>query len=481
MSLATPLKIQTLQRKLYLKAKREPSLRFYALYDKVCRPDILAHAYALSKANGGAPGVDGVRFEDIEAYGRERFLAQLRDELLEKRYRPDAVLRVMIPKANGGERPLGIPTVKDRVAQAAAKLVLEPIFEADFTDNAYGYRPRRSAQDAVRTVHETVKVGHVQVVDADLSKYFDTIPHADLMRSISRRVSDGAILHLIKMWLKAPVEERSDRGKPIRRRSGNRGTPQGGVLSPLLANIYMRRFLKAWEQRGHGRRFGSRIVSYADDFVILCRWRAAEALAEARRILTQIGLTLNEAKTRVCDVRNEPFDFLGYTFGVQYRFGSGRKYLAAYPSSKSARRLKAKLRRMVGSHMSWQCEENLARDVNRVIRGWMNYFSYGTLWQTYKKLQRFVQGRIRGWLVHKHKVGSRGECRYPATYVYDTMGVINLTGVLGMRASLQKNLVREPDAGNPQVRFDERGQETEPRSGLRHRHNGESRRQQRLP
>lgn len=382
--------------------------------------------------------MDGVRFEDIETYGRERFLAELRDGLQEKRYRPDAVLRVMIPKANGGERPLGIPTVKDRVAQAAAKLVLEPIFEADLPDNTYGYRPRRSAQDAVRAAHRTVKAGHVQVVDADLSKYFDTIPHADLMRSVSRRVSDGAVLHLTKMWLKAPIEERSDKEKRIRRRPGNRGTPQGGVLSPLLANIYMRRFLIAWEQRGHELRFGSRIVSYADDFVILCRWGAAEALAEARKILTRIGLTLNETKTRICDARNEPFDFLGYSFGVQYRFGSGRKYLAGYPSSKSARHPKATLRRMVGSHMSWQSEENLVRDVNRVIRGWMNYFSYGTLWQTYTKLQRFVQDRIRGWLVHKHKLGSRGECRYPAAYVYDTMGVINLTGVLGKRASLQE-------------------------------------------
>ncbi len=430
MSLSTPDQIQTLQRKLYLKAKREPSLRFYALYDKVYRSDILAHAYALSKANGGAPGVDGVRFEDIEAYGRERFLAELRDELREKRYRPDAVLRVLIPKADGGERPLGIPTVKDRVAQAAAKLVLEPIFEADFTDNAFGYRPRRSAQTAVRAVHETLKAGYVHVVDADLSKYFDTIPHAELMRSVARRVSDGAVLHLIKMWLKAPIEETNDKGKPTRRRTGNRGTPQGGVLSPLLANIYMRRFLKAWEERGLEQRFGSRVISYADDFVILCRRRAVEALAEAQKILTKIGLCLNQTKTRVCDVRNEPFDFLGYSFGIQYQFGGGRGYLAAYPSPKSARRIKAKLRRMIGTHMSWQSEENLARDVNRAIRGWMNYFSYGTLWKTYGRLQRFVQSRIRGWLVHKHKVGSRGECRYPATYIYDTMGVVNVTQVL---------------------------------------------------
>ena len=431
MSLATPEKIQTLQRKLYLKAKREPTFRFYALYDKVYRSDILEHAYARTKANRGAAGVDEVRYDDIEAYGRKRFLQELRHELQERRYKPEAVLRVMIPKANGGERPLGIPTVRDRVVQAAVKLIIEPIFEADFTDNAYGYRPRRSAQDAVRTVHKSLEAGYVQVVDADLSKYFDTIPHAELLRSVARRVSDGALLHLIKMWLKAPIEERNDRGKPNRRRAGNRGTPQGGVLSPLLANIYMSRFLRAWTMRGNERKYCSRIVNYADDFVLLCRRNAAEALAEAEDILTRLGLQLNEAKTRICHVRNEPFDFLGYRFGIRYRFGSGQPYLAAYPSDRSVRRVKAKLRRMIGSHMSWQSEENLVVDVNRVVRGWLNYFNYGTRWNAYKKLERFLQARIRGWLVHKHRVGGRGECRYPATYIYDRMGIISPARVLG--------------------------------------------------
>jgi RNA-directed DNA polymerase len=430
MSLTTPEAIQELQRKLYLKAKQEPTYRFYALYDKVCRQDVLVHAFRLAKANGGAPGVDGVRFEDIESYGEERFLVELRQELQERRYRPEAVLRVKIPKPDGGERPLGIPTIKDRVVQTAAKLVLEPIFEADFTDNAYGYRPRRSAQQAVRAVHQGLKAGFVHVVDADLSKYFDTIPHAELMRSVSRRVSDGTMLHLVKMWLKAPVEDSDDNGSRTRRRTGNRGTPQGGVLSPLLANIYMRRFLKAWEQRGHDRRFGSRIVNYADDFVILCRRDAVGALSEARSILERIGLTLNETKTRICCAPSEPFDFLGYRFGKQYSFGSGRQYVAAYPSGKSVSRLRDTLRRMIGTHMSWQNAGELVGDVNRVVRGWINYFSYGTLWKAYTKLECFLQQRLRGWLVHKHRVGSRGECRYPATYLYETLGLVNPCRVL---------------------------------------------------
>lgn len=425
MRLATPPRIQALQRKLYLKAKREPSYRFYALYDKVCRTDILAHAYALAKSNGGAPGVDGVCFEDIEESGRERFLVELRSELVERRYRPEAVLRVMIPKPNGGERPLGIPTIKDRVVQAAAKLVLEPVFEADLTDNAYGYRPCRSAQDAVRAVHQSLKAGHLHVVDADLSKYFDTIPHAELMRSVARRVCDGSLLHLVKMWLRAPVEETTASGQTTRKSTGNRGTPQGGVLSPLLANIYMRRFLKAWEQRGFDRRFGSRIVNYADDFVILCRRNAAEAMQEAQRLLTRIGLQLNQTKTRVCRCPQEAFNFLGYQFGVQYRFGSGGAYIAAYPSDKSIDRLKDSLRRMIGTHMSWQSPELMVRDVNRVLCGWMNYFSYGTLWKAYTRVERLLQERMRDWLVHKHRVGSRGIRRYPATYLYGTLGLIN--------------------------------------------------------
>src|ERR1700742_2046952 len=262
MSLATPEKIRTLQRKLYCKAKAEPAFRFYVLYDKICREDILNQAYKLARANAGAPGVDGTTFEHIDASGLEAWLVGLRDELVTKTYRPDPVRRVMIPKPGGGERPLGIPTIRDRVVQAAAKIVLEPIFEADFEDTAYGYRPRRSAGDAVKEMHRLVCRGYTDVVDADLSKYFDTIPHADLLKSVSRRVVDRHVLRLIKLWLRAPVEERDSDGK--RRMSGGksskRGTPQGGVASPLLSVIYMNRFLKHWRVSGRREAFPAQVI-----------------------------------------------------------------------------------------------------------------------------------------------------------------------------------------------------------------------------
>jgi len=234
MSLETPEKIRSLQRKLYGKAKAEPAFRFYLLYDKICREDILRHAYARARENAGAPGVDGVTFEQIETAGVEAWLAGLREDLVSKTYRPDPVRRVMIPKPGGGERPLGIPTIRDRVAQTAAKIVLEPIFEADFEDSAYGYRPRRSAVDAVKETHRLVCRGYTDVVDADLSKYFDTIPHADLLKSVSRRVVDRHVLRLIKLWLTAPAEQRDGSGKRrmLGGKGSKRGTPQGGVVTP---------------------------------------------------------------------------------------------------------------------------------------------------------------------------------------------------------------------------------------------------------
>ena len=263
MSLTTPESIRRLQRKLYLKAKAEPAFRFYQLYDKVWREDILAHAYALAHAKAGAPGVDGVTFAEIEAAGLEEWLAGLCEELCSKTYRPRPVRRAMIPKPGGGERPLGIPTIRDRVVQTAAKLVVEPIFEADLDESAYGYRPGRGGADAIKEVHRLLCRGYTDVVDADLSKYFDTIPHRDLMRCVSRRIVDRNVLRLIKLWLKAPVEERDGDGR--RRMTGGKGgtcgTPQGGVISPLLANLYMNRFLKHWRATGRDKSFQAYVSS----------------------------------------------------------------------------------------------------------------------------------------------------------------------------------------------------------------------------
>jgi len=305
MSLQTPEKIRTFQRKLYLKAKAEPDFRFYLLYDKIHRVDILLHAYRLAKANGGSAGVDGMTFAQVESEGVDEWLSGIREVLRAKAYRPQPVLRVMIPKPGGGWRPLGIPTIRDRVIQTAAKLVLEPIFEADLEPNAYGYRPKRSALDAIRTVHELLCKGYTDVVDADLSKYFDTIPHNELMQCVARRIVDRHVLRLIKLWLKAPVENRDKdgRGRMSGGRKSKKGTPQGGVVSPLLANLYMNRFLKFWKAKGCNDAFIAHVVSYADDFVILSRGRgrgrAEEALHWTSEVMNRRGLKLNQDKTVV--------------------------------------------------------------------------------------------------------------------------------------------------------------------------------------
>ena len=427
MSLQTPDMIRTLQRKLYRKAKAEPAFRFYVLYDKICREDILHHAYRLARSNAGSPGVDGVTFAQIEAAGAQEWLAGLREELVSKTYRPQPVRRVMLPKPGGGERPLGIPTIRDRVVQTAAKLVLEPIFEADFEDSAYGYRPNRGGGQAVREVHRLICRGYTDVVDADLSGYFDSIPHTDLRRSVARRVVDRHVLHLIKMWLKAPVEERDSDGR--RRMSGGqkatRGTPQGGVASPLLANIYMNRFLKHWRQTARNEKFRAHIISYADDFVILSRGCADEALAWTRTVMTKLGLTLNEAKTSVKNAREDHFDFLGYTFGPQHYRKDGHWYLGASPSRKSVQRLKTKISDLLlpGEMGRWPDVRNR---LNSLLRGWSSYFDYGTRLQAYRAADNYVYDRVRYFLARRHNEPGRGTRRFSREYVYGESGVMRL-------------------------------------------------------
>ena len=342
-NLSTPKSVQKLQMALHAKAKAELGYRFYALYDKIFRGDILAHAYAQCRSNKGAPGVDGQDFAEVETYGVERWLGELALALKEETYRPEPIRRVFIPKANGKLRPLGISTLRDRVCMTAAMLVLDPIFEADLPPEQYAYRKGRNAQQAVIDVEETLFRGHPEVVDADLADYFGSIPHAELMRSLARRIVDAHVLHLIKMWLECAVEETDDRGRKTRTteaKDNKRGIPQGSPISPLLANIYMRRFVVGWKKLGLEQLLGSRIVTYADDLVILCEHgKAEEALQRLREIMGKLKLAVNEDKTRICRVPEGEFDFLGYTFGRMYSARSGKAYMGYRPSKKSIQRM----------------------------------------------------------------------------------------------------------------------------------------------
>jgi len=428
-SLQAPEKVRKLQKTLHAKAKESPELRFYALYDKVYREDILDYAYRCCKANGGAPGVDGEDFSQVEAYGKEKWLGELAEELRDKNYRAEAIRRVYIPKPDGSQRPLGIPTVRDRVVQTAAVLVLAPIYEADLQNEQYAYREGRSALDAVRQVHSLVNTGHTEVIDADLSGYFDSIPHTELMKSVARRISDRHMLKLIKMWLKVPVEERDHRGRSHRsnpaRRTG-RGTPQGAPISPLLSNIYMRRFVLGWKQLGYEQGLQARIVNYADDFVICCRGTADTAMQTTRRIMKQLKLTINEQKTQIRHLPEESIEFLGYEIGRCYSTRNGRCYLGTKPSRKRIRRVCQRISELTRRTTGLAPVEERVLKLNHVMRGWANYFCLGPVSKAYHSVDTHARYRLREWLRHKHKVKGRGTARYPDEYLYGTLGLIRL-------------------------------------------------------
>jgi len=429
MSLATPETVRNLQAALHAKAKGSPSSRFYSLYDKLFRADILSHAYAACKANRGVAGVDGRTFEDIEAYGVERWLGELAEVLRSKTYRPQAVRRVYIPKANGTQRPLGIPTIRDRVAQRACVLVLDPIFEADMQPEQYAYRSGRSALDAVQQVRRLVDNGHTEVVDGDLSGYFDTIPHAELVRCLARRISDGALLGLVKQWLTAPVEETDDRGhrhRTTRAKDEGRGVPQGAPLSPLLSNLYMRRFVLGWKVLGHEKRLDAHLVNYADDFVLCCRGTADEAGRAMRNMMSRLKLTVNEAKTHLCRVPDETFDFLGYTIGRCYSPRTGRAYLGTRPSKKKVQGLFARISELTSRRTLLLDGQVMTGRLNRLLRGWANYFCLGPVSKAYRAVDAHVTSRLRRWLCAKHKVSSGGYSRYSDRYLTERLGLVRL-------------------------------------------------------
>ncbi len=420
--LKTPEKIREFQRKLYQKAKQEEEFRFYLLYDKVHRMDILTYAYKLVKTNKGSPGVDGVTFERIEAEegGAEWYLKSISDELIARKYKPMAVKRVYIPKSDGSKRPLGIPTIKDRIVQMATKIVIEPIFEADFYDNSYGFRPKRNAHQAMDEISKQLRTGKTQIIDADISKYFDTIPHGKLLKLIARRIVDKHILKLIKMWLNAPIVEENADGK-TRNISSRIGTPQGGVISPLLANIYLNVLDKVWNTQEIEKRFGASLVRYADDFVVLCHGNMERVLQGVKSVLEHLELDLSEEKTRMLDARQEGFNFLGFTTKLIKNSKSGKLFPLIKPSKKSCKNIRLKIKELTARKSLAIPQEVVINKLNVVVRGWAGYFYYQNCSEDFSALKNYLEERLRIYLRRKRGKSAKGYREYPYQYLYNTL------------------------------------------------------------
>jgi len=421
--LQTPEKIRDLQRKLYLKAKSEPRFRFYLLADKVWREGILQHAYRLVRANGGAPGIDGETFQSIETgEGETRFVAKLQQELKEKSYRAQPVRRVYIPKADGKHRPLGIPTIRDRVAQMAVKIVIEPVFEADFEDCSFGFRPKKNAHQAVQAVRQALYNAQPYVLDADLRQYFDTIAHDKLMEVIAERISDRHILNWIKQWLSATVVEEDQQGKR-RSHKAKRGTPQGGVISPLLANIYLNRFDRMFRSYCRATGLAAELVRYADDFVILMRGRVERTRKKVEQILAGMALMLNGEKTQVLDARQKSFEFLGFSFKRQGSSKSGKMIVLVEPSRKAEQRFRDEVRGLTARRTHCVSQRQVLDGVNRYVQGWVNYFHLHNSTRVFIRQRFFLEQRMRKYLQKRRQRKGNGMMQWPASRLYKELGL----------------------------------------------------------